>query len=296
MFMAKKKSNGFISKHKIVSLFVLVFVFVLISYLPKISGGSNLDINKDVTKLPSEIRNRLEKSIPSATFRVPILMYHYVEYVKDERDSIRKSLNINPYVFENQIKTLQGAGYIFITTSQLAKIIDGKEEFPPKPIILSFDDGYLDFYENVVPIIQKYDVKAVVYVISGFLDKPNFMYSWQVKDISSSRLFEIGAHTVNHVYLKGVSKETAESEIKQSKKMLENLTGRSVLSFAYPSGAFDLQAEELVKKAGYKTAVSTVPGIMASEQNKFFLFRIRPGNRIGNDLLNYLSQDYFKPY
>lgn len=294
--MAKGKSNGFIDKHKIIALFVLVFAFVLISYLPKAGGENNLEINKDVTKLPPEIKIQLEKSVPSATFRVPILMYHYVEYVKDSGDTIRKSLNIVPFVFENQVKTLKQAGYVFITPSQLARVIDGKEEFPPKPIILSFDDGYQDFYDNVFPLLQKYNIKVVAYIIAGFLDKPNFMYSWEIQNLEKSGLVEIGAHTVNHAYLKGLSKSTAEYEIRQSKAMLENLIGQPVISFAYPSGAFDLQAEKLVKDAGFKTSVSTVPGIEVSGKNRYFLYRIRPGNRMGDELLRYLEQNSFNPY
>ncbi len=294
--MAKKKSRGFINKNKVIALFMLVFVFVLISHLPKTGGENNLEINKDVTKLPPEVKKQLESATPYETFRVPILMYHYVEYVKDSGDTIRKSLNIVPFVFENQIKTLREEGYTFITPSRLASVIDDTEILPSKPIILSFDDGYQDFYDNVFPILQKYNVKAVAYVISGFLDKPNFMYSWQVKELEKSGLVEIGAHTVNHVYLKGVSRSTADYEIKQSKKDLETLIGRPVVSFAYPSGAFDIQAEELVKKAGFVTAVSTVPGIEVSGKNRYFLYRIRPGNRMGDELLRYLEQNSFRPY
>lgn len=283
-------------RNKINLLTILVFAFFIWAYLPQMHAGESIRQEKDTIKLPVEIKERLKNSTPSATFRVPILMYHYVEYVKDPGDTIRKSLNITPYVFENQLETLKSEGYTFITPVYLADVIDGKKILPPKPIILSFDDGYLGFYDNVLPLLQKHKIKAVVYVISGFLDKPNFMYSWQVHEVQRSGLVEIGAHTVNHVYLKGVSKDITEYEISQSKKVLENLIGAPVVSFAYPSGAFDIQAEEVVKKAGFTTSVSTIPGIEATDQNRFFLYRIRPGNRMGNELLNYLSQNSFKPY
>lgn len=293
--MEKNKSQ-LINKDKLIILFVLIFAFFVVFHLSSVKGGSSIREEKDTVKLPVEIKERLKNSTASATFRVPILLYHYVEYVKDPGDTIRKSLDIVPFVFENQLKTLQGAGYTFITPADVARAIDGKENLPPQPIILSFDDGYRDFYDNVFPLLKKYNVRGVAYIISGFLNRPNFMYAWQVQDLERSGLIEIGAHTVHHVYLKGVSKSVADYEIKQSKKDLEDLISVPVVSFAYPSGAFDLQAEAIVKDAGFTSAASTVPGIDISDMDRFFMYRIRPGNRMGYNLLNYLSQNSFRPY
>lgn len=283
-------------RDRFIALILLTIAFLVFSKLLISQGGSSIRVETSVVKFPPDVEKRLKSSTPSASFRVPILMYHYIEYVKDPGDTIRKSLDIVPFVFEKQLQTLKEAGYTFITPSQLSNIIDGKEELPPKPIILSFDDGYQDFYDNVFPLLKKYNIKVVAYIISGFLDKPNFMYSWEVQELAQSGLVEVGAHTVNHVYLKGSPRITAEYEIRESKKMLEELIGSPVVSFAYPSGAFDLQAETLVKNAGYKSAVSTVPGIVAADQDRFFLFRIRPGNRMGDELLNFLAQNSFRAY
>lgn len=284
-------------KEKFIALSLLIISIYFISGAPAIDPRVYAGFSEeDVFVLPKEISDKLSDSTSSANLRIPILMYHYVEYVSDPGDSIRKSLNIVPFVFQNQIKTLVEAGYNFITPSELAEMIDGRAEIPPRPIVLSFDDGYQDFYQNVFPVLKKYNIKSVNYVIAGFIDKPNFMYSWQVREIATSGAVEIGSHTVNHIALRGEKRAKAEFEIFKSKEILEKLIGQPVISFAYPSGSFDLQAEELVKKAGYKTAVSTVPGIMATDQNKFFLYRIRPGERMGNSLLEYLSQNAFKAY
>ncbi len=284
------------SKDKFLLLGFLFFLFFVMSYVSDFNRISSIKAGRDVDTLPKDIEERLKNSIPSATFRVPVLMYHYVEYVADPGDTIRKSLNIVPFVFENQLKTLKEAGYTFITPSELGIVLKGKGKLPHKPIILSFDDGYQDFYDNVFPLLEKYNAKAVDYVISGFLDHPNFMYSWEVTDLSKRGLVEIGAHTVHHLELAGMQKAKAEYEITESKRQLEQLTGKPVVSFAYPSGSFDLQAEKLVEAAGYSTAVSTVPGIQVTDTNRFFLYRIRPGGRMGENLINYLSQNSFKTY
>lgn len=284
------------NRDKFIALVGLIIVFLLLSNWHFIKSPDTSSSAKIITVLPPEIKQQLKNSVPSATIRIPILMYHYVEYVKDPGDTIRKSLDIVPFVFENQLATLSQAGYNFITPSELSDMLKGKREIPPKPIILSFDDGYQDFYDNVFPLLKKYNARAVEYVISGFLDHPNFMYSWEVQQIATSGAVEIGAHTVRHLSLAGLPKSLAQYEIGQSKAQLEKLTGVPVVSFAYPSGSFDLQAENIASQSGFTTAVSTVPGIAASEANRYFLYRIRPGARMGQDLLNYLSQNTFKPY
>lgn len=249
-----------------------------------------------ITKIPNNIKQKTVKQASiSATFRVPILMYHYIEYVQNPLDTIRVSLNIPPDIFEQQLKTLIAAHYTFITPSFLSEVLDGKKTLPKKPIILSFDDGYRDFYEDVLPILEKYKkyhVKAVSYVITGFLNGPNFMTTQQVKKVSKSGLVEIGAHTVHHLALASISLNMARYEITASKKYLQKLIGKKVVSFAYPYGSFDEPVIKLVEAAGFKTAVSTIPGVSVNKANRFFLYRIRPGYRTGENLLSFVSSNF----
>lgn len=227
--------------------------------------------------------------IPLKSLHAPILVYHYVEYVKDQKDTIRKSLNIPPDIFIRQIKTLKNAGYTFVTASELIDILDGKIKSPRKPIVISFDDGYRDFYTDVFPILKKYQVKAVAYIVSGFLDKPNYMFVQQLKEIARSGLVEIGSHTVNHVSLKGIALELAKNEIKGGKTALESLLNIPIVSFAYPDGRFDNQAINLVENAGFKSAVTTTHGFEVHQNNKYSIYRIHPGDKTDEILLNFLE-------
>ena len=264
-------------KKRIIPLSLLVLSVFLIT---NFNSNNKISQTSSVIPLP----------IPLTSLTAPILIYHYVEYVRDEKDTIRKSLNIPPYIFIRQIQTLKNAGYTFVTASELIDILDGKIKLPQKPIIISFDDGYRDFYTDVFPILKKYNIKAVVYIVSGFLDKPNYMFTEQIKEIARSGLVEIGAHTVHHYSLKGLDALTVKYEIEESKITLEKLIGTSVVSFAYPDGSFDDQAIELVKEAGLKSAVTTTHGFDVNRENKYFINRIHPGDKIGNFLLNFLEQ------
>lgn len=246
---------------------------------------------KDFKELQPGEKEYISKVKPMKYYSIPILMYHYVEFVKDQGDTIRKSLNIIPPIFESQVKTLKDANYTFLTMSDLANIINEKTDPPQKGVILTFDDGYRDFYTDVFPILKKYQVKATTYVVNNFLNLPNNLTMAQLKEIAGSGLIEIGAHTLNHTYLEGLPVERVRFEVEESKKELEKLLNQKVVSFAYPYGVFDEKTIEVVIKAGFETAVTTALGKYSSQTNKFFLDRIRPGINIGGELLYRLEKE-----
>lgn len=242
---------------------------------------------KKVFTIPEDVK----EATPTARMpvKVPILLYHYVEYVKDKGDTIRQSLDIVPRVFEEQIQTLLSDSYTFITMDELADYLDGKRSLPPKPVILTFDDGYKDLYTDVLPILRKYRVKAVAYIVSGFVDKPNFMSLQELREVASSGLVEIAAHSVHHLNLKAIKPELAEKEVGESKTAIEKLVGIPVNNFAYPYGDFNQNIIDFVQKAGYRTAASVIPGAMHSEQDRYFISRLRPGARTGKALTDWLE-------
>ena len=262
----------------------------LINILSLATATAFVVITGVFTALPAEAK----EDSTAAEIRVPILMYHYVEYVKDKRDTIRQSLDINPNIFEKQIQTMQNAGDTFMTAKELGEVIDGQMTLPKNPVLLTFDDGHWDFDTVILPILKKYQVKATLYVIPGFLGGSDFLTNKQLQDVVDSGLVDIGAHTVHHVSLKAKKLSVVEREVSQSKTMLESKFKVSVVSFAYPNGSFDKQAIGVVKDAGFTTAVSTLPGIIQTNENRFSLFRLRPGNRTGKGLLSFLAKSSFK--
>lgn len=241
-----------------------------------------------LSKKPIEVF-AVQKNKPTGPFRIPILMYHYVEHVKDRKDTIRISLNILPETFESQIKTLIENHYTFLTVADVGKILDSKLNLPEKPIVFTFDDAYADFYTDVYPILKKYHVRATQYVPTEFLNRPNYMTSNQIIELANDQLIEIAAHTQHHIWLKNLTDSRAYPEIVNSKITLERLTGKPIVSFAYPYGVYGPQTAELVKRAGFTTAVATVEGLTQGQQNRYSLFRIRPGGRTGEVLINYLN-------
>lgn len=269
----------------------LFLIFLLISISYKHSNFNR--IIPDVVEIPLVVQKSIENVKATKQFYVPILLYHYVEYIKDPGDTIRKSLNIIPAVFEEEVKTLKNAGYTFLTPKDLADVLDDKNILPENPVILTFDDGYRDFYTDVFPILKKYKVKAIAYIVPNFLDKPNNMDTWMLKELVKSGLVEIGAHSMNHSYLTELPQKSVEYEVVESKKYLEKILGIPIVSFAYPYGAFDNQTIKIIQDAGFKTAVTTIDGNLVMDINRFFLYRFRSGGRIGENLIKLVKEKKF---
>lgn len=246
--------------------------------------------------LPFETKQKLTAASPSAAFRVPILLYHYVEIVKNKGDTIRQSLTISPPVFEQQIKTLQDGGYTFMTMRDLGEVLDGKKELPLRPVLITVDDGHWDLSTDILPILKKYNIKVTAYIVPGLLGGGDFLTKKQLQSVIDSGLVEIGAHTMHHVSLKGLATGSLLYEVNESKAVLEKDYHLHVVTFAYPNGAFDEKAIEAVKNAGFSTSLTTVPGIMQSKANRYFLYRLRPGVRVGKTLLDWLAQNKFRAF
>ena len=212
-----------------------------------------------------------------ATIKIPIIMYHYVENVKDVNDLIKKRLDTNPALFEEEIKTLKNAGYHTYFIKDIPAILEKKVSYATPAAVLTFDDGYQDFYTVVFPILKKYQIKATVYLITNFINRSGFLTDDQVKEIIKSNLVEIGSHTLNHLYLKYLPEAIARKQILESKKNLEERYKIQVDTFAYPYGAFSQKTIDLVKEAGYKAAVSVIPSVFQTQDKLFYLGRLRSG-------------------
>ncbi len=294
-------SSYFYNKQLFAFLIVFIIAVIYLSaffiyYTPFSPNSVIPETEKNsMKKIPADVKIMLKKQTPiaslSATLHVPILMYHYVEYLQNRTDTERQLLNVNPDIFEKQIETLLADGYTFITAKDLGDIFDGKIPLPTKPVLLTFDDGHWDLDTVVLPILKKYHIKATAYIVPGFIDtNSDSLTTKELQNLIDSGLIDVGAHTVMHVSLKGESLSKAKYEVNTSKTMLEQKYHIHVYSFAYPYGSFDQQTITLVKQVGFTTAASTIPGNNQSPQNRYFLFRVRPGYMTGKALLHYLNQ------
>jgi len=216
-------------------------------------------------------------SIPSGPVTyVPILYYHYIRINPNPRDRVGFGLSTPPAAFRAQMQYLADHGFHVVSLHQAVVAIQNHSALPPRPVVLTFDDGYADFFTTAVPILQSHGFTATDFVISGRMGWGGYMTPSQIV-AADGMGFTIGAHTVDHVALAAQVPARASWEIKQSKLSLEALLGHPVRDFAYPYGSFNLYDMAQTKSFGFETAVSTLSGMWHSAGQLFELSRLRVG-------------------
>lgn len=200
----------------------------------------------------------------------PILEYHQIA---NETDPISETYNVKPAEFSAQLDYLQEKGYTTITLQDFMRVKHGKGNLPAKPIILTFDDGYVDNYTEMLPILEAHNMKAVVYVITNEIGKPGYLTLEQIKDMQE-RGIEIGSHTADHLSLKLLDKDLRLHEIRDSKIFLEWSGLETIYSFSYPNGAYDDEIIEMLKNEKYLTAVTGDVGLNNLETDQYLLKRV----------------------
>ncbi len=222
----------------------------------------------------------IHNTTPTSSFtgKIPILMYHYIRDYNDPTDKIGVNLSVSPVKFAAQLDYLKSKGYKTITFQDVEN-----NNIPARPVILTFDDGYIDFYQNAYPVLKSRQMVAVSYIITSF-NGGRYMDNNQIKEIASYGI-EIGSHTISHPDLTTISPAKAQSEIANSKSILENIIGKPVISFCHPSGKYNDAVIKLVQDAGYKYATTTNPG-MANFNVPLTLsrYRINPDTNVASIL------------
>lgn len=162
-------------------------------------------------------------------------------------------------------------GYTPITFYDYQLFLEDKLTLPAKPIVITFDDGYVDTYEYALPILKEMDMKAVIFVMAnrelhyarwdetGEHDICPLMSDEQIRSAYTMG-FEIGFHSLNHEKLPTLQPRVAEQSIKESKTVIESILGEPIHTFSYPYGDKNKTIEKFVEKAGYKFACGVYTG------------------------------------
>jgi peptidoglycan/xylan/chitin deacetylase (PgdA/CDA1 family) len=217
----------------------------------------------------------------------PILMYHGIREGVGNRHPYFET-NTTPKRFREHMQFIRSRGYTVMGSpdSLRAGWALGSVK---KHVVVTFDDGYRDFYTNALPILVELGIPATLYVVSGFTDDQNrtvnrreFM-SWSEIREAHRLGMTIGSHTVNHPKLHGMDPRQVSEELKQSKQSIEDALGAPVTAFSYPF-AFPEQDVNFVnmvraclREHGYQSGVSTVLGTATPDDDAYFLPRL-PAN------------------
>lgn len=205
---------------------------------------------------------------------VPILMYHYIRVNPVASDRAGFILSVTPSDFAQQMRLLAENGFHTVTMAQVREYIVHGTPLPPKPIALTFDDGYDDAYTVARPVLERYHQTATFFIVTGFVDRPRYMTWSQVEALDRDGM-EIGSHTVHHLSLPSLGRPLLHFELDSSRATLERHLGHPVLDFCYPGGEVNATVVRAVQQAGYLSATTTRSGVAARGQNPLELPRLR---------------------
>ena len=176
---------------------------------------------------------------------IPIILYHRID-----TSPIGSRYYVTPEKFDDQMKLLHDWGYTSITATMLIQAITQGRELPPRPFLLTIDDGHLDNYTNAFPITQKYGFTGVLYIVGNYMGAEDFMNADEILEMHNAG-WEVGSHSMNHLDLTKLDEKSLREEIVGSRQKLEEKLNIPVLTFAYPFGFKDEAAVDYVKIAGY---------------------------------------------
>lgn len=203
----------------------------------------------------------------SAAANVAALMYHSVTSDPTRWDNY----TISPEQLDADIKYFTDCGYITMTATELATAnmadIDGK-----RILLLTFDDGYSNFYTEVLPVLKKHNAKATMYLIGSYINRYGYLTEDQAYALAHSGLVEIGNHTdiihqtpvelLHQIYPNTNLFYDIIADIKNNEKRLEEIIGMEITSMSWPYGYYTPEVDKGVKEQlGYKISFSTQYGV-----------------------------------
>jgi peptidoglycan/xylan/chitin deacetylase (PgdA/CDA1 family) len=261
------------------------------------------------------VRNKSDMFPISSTNKaiyVPIVMYHQVK----DKDLGKNA--ISAYEFESDLKYLTENNYHVITISQLIDYVYDGKELPLNPIIMTFDDGYLNTYKFVFPLLKKYNMPIVLSVVGKCIDdfskvqdnNVNYAHiTWdQLHEMFDSGLVEIGNHTYDLHKIKngryGCYQAKDESLVHYENILTDDLnklqdkvklvTDYTPTAFTYPYGKYNNTTESIIKELGFKATLSCTYGINAITEDPETLYGLKRMCRSHNYSIEELLKDGMK--
>jgi peptidoglycan/xylan/chitin deacetylase (PgdA/CDA1 family) len=210
---------------------------------------------------------------------VRILYYHRIDPAEDHISCL------SPERFAAQMNYLAGKGYWVFPLDEIPVYLRQGTPFPPKSVVLTFDDGFKDNYTYAYPILANLRFRATIFLVGGYIGGQELPVltrykrrclplSWtEIEEMSKNRI-SFGAHSLTHPQLTRLAPTEVQREVLGSKKLIEDRLGKEVKFFCYPRGDFDDRVKAIVAKAGFSGACTIRPGATSLRSDLFALPRV----------------------
>ena len=228
------------------------------------------------------------------TAHVPVLMYHYLSAPPADADVYRLDLSVTPELFAAHLDAMLAAGYTTITPYQLLANLTQGAALPERPVLLTFDDGYRDNYENAFPLLRERGMTAAFFVVTDFIDDqlPAYLTWDMVREMVAGGM-SIESHGRNHVSLKNKDTDYLVWQALGSLETIQYELGVRPRFVAYPAGDYDQLTIDIFRSAGYWAGFVTQQGATHSGDDLFRLRRVRVrGTTTPTELIRLLELDW----
>ncbi|MBX3241836.1 MAG: polysaccharide deacetylase family protein [Chitinophagaceae bacterium] len=202
---------------------------------------------------PAMENTHTKDSVALPGIEVPVLCYHQIREWKGNESRLAKDVIVPPARFKAQMQILADSGYQTVLPDQLYDYLTKGTPLPPKPIMITFDDGVVDQYTIGAPELKKHGFKGVFFIMTISLGRSIYMSKEQVKGLAEEG-HAIETHTWSHQNLKKYQPEDWDEQIVKSCKQLEDITGKPVRYLAYPFGVWTQEGIPELKKRDIKAA------------------------------------------
>ncbi|MGB8473916.1 MAG: polysaccharide deacetylase family protein [Candidatus Acidiferrum sp.] len=222
---------------------------------------------------------------PISGTHVPILMYHSISDNLFGMSHPYYHINTLPEVFSRQMRWLRGAGYRAVDLAEAWAGIEAGANLS-KTIVLTFDDGYRDFYTDALPVLKQCGFTATIFLATdrirrtpARIEGADYLTWSDVRELQTQGI-RFGSHTVTHPDMRSLVPEELEYELGRSKEVLEEHLGVPVESFSHPHGFpeenrdYTRYLQDVLCNCGYNHAVSTIIGRASVNSSRFFLPRL----------------------
>lgn len=226
--------------------------------------------------------------------RIPILMYHGVTESGNSHRHPYYETATSPAMFEQHVRFLRDEGYTSVSLSEALRRIKARDERCSNSVVITFDDGYQNFYTRAFPTLIEYGFTATVFLPTAYISQTRRSFNgfgcltWdEVRELKSSGI-EFGSHTEAHPQLRDLGAADIRHELRCSKETIENMLGCALDSFAYPYAfpetdrVFVGNLRDMLEETGYDNGVCTIVGTADATCDRYFMRRL-PVNS-GDDL------------
>jgi peptidoglycan/xylan/chitin deacetylase (PgdA/CDA1 family) len=204
---------------------------------------------------------------------VPILMYHALLELGDDATSVQLEWTTSPQSFAAQMDYLARAGYTTIGFDDLLAYLERAEPLPPKPVLITFDDGHYTFRTEAWPVLKAHGFRVTLFVLADYTAYPGYLSWEQIAELAGEGVV-IGSHGLDHTALTKVDADEVLRQVQESKALIEEHVGQPVTLLSYPYGAYNDTVIGILGQVGYQAACTINPSFYQHRGDLYRLSRI----------------------